>query len=321
MPATGTVRRRAALYARYSNDLQKPTSIEDQLRLCREHAATIGASVTATYSDAAITGASLLRRPGMRALLADAKAGRFEVLVAEAQDRLSRSLRDIADIFERLSAAGVTIVTVGEGELSDLHVGLKGTMNAIFLKDLAKKVRRGQRGQVERGRAPGGLAYGYRVIHRFGDDGEPIRGLREIDPEQAAVVQRIFAAYLGGKSARDIARQLNREGVLSPRGGGWNQSTINGNRGRANGILWNRLYLGELTYGKTTNRRDPDTGRKRGSIVADKDWTVKRDEALRIIDDRTWEAAQSLRKNISSASQHRRPKRLLSGLLACGSCG
>src|SRR5689334_21728717 len=164
MPLTGghPVRLRAALYARYSDPLQKLTSIEDQLRLCREHAERMGASITATYSDAAITGATLLRRPGIRALLADAKAGQFDVVIAEAQDRLSRSLRDIADIFERLSAAGVTIVTVGEGELSDLHVGLKGTMNAIFLKDLAKKVRRGQRGQVERGRAPGGLAYGYR---------------------------------------------------------------------------------------------------------------------------------------------------------------
>ncbi|WP_379962231.1 recombinase family protein [Dongia sedimenti] len=316
------VAQRAAIYARYSSDLQKPTSIDDQLQLCREHAAKLGAVVTATYSDPATSGASLLQRPGARAMLADAKLGRFDVVVAEAQDRLSRSLKDIADIFERLSAAGVTIVTVGEGEISELHIGLKGTMNAIFLKDLAKKVRRGQRGQVERGRAPGGLAYGYRVVHRFGPDGQPIRGLREIDPDQAAIVKRIFAEFVSGRSAKSIAQRLNHERVSSARGGAWNASTIAGNKGRANGILRNRLYLGELTYGKTTNRKDPDTGRKRGSLVTAEAWTVTNDEALRIIDDRTWESVQKIRKSLRDPSpMRRRPKRLLSGLLGCGCCG
>ena len=81
---------RVALYARYSTDNQREASIEDQLRLCREHAANEKWTVVECYSDAAISGASIIRRPGIQRLLADAQSGQFEVVLAEALDRLSR---------------------------------------------------------------------------------------------------------------------------------------------------------------------------------------------------------------------------------------
>jgi hypothetical protein len=74
----------------------------------------------------------------------------------------------------------VQIVTLAEGEISELHVGLKGTMNALFLKDLAAKTHRGLRGRVEKGKAGGGLCCGYDVVKRTDSDGEPIRGERKI---------------------------------------------------------------------------------------------------------------------------------------------
>jgi site-specific DNA recombinase len=52
---------------------------------------------------------------------------------------------------------------LSEGEIGYLHVGLKGTMNAPFLKDLADKTRRGLRGRIEAGKAGGGLCYGYDI--------------------------------------------------------------------------------------------------------------------------------------------------------------
>ena len=60
--------------------------------------------------------------------------------------------------------ACVRIVTPSEGDASQLHVGLKGTMNALFLKDLADKTRRGQRGRVKKGKAGGGICFGYDVV-------------------------------------------------------------------------------------------------------------------------------------------------------------
>ena len=164
---------RAALYARYSSDSQRDGSIEDQLRLCRLHAERQGWTLVDSYSDRAISGASLLRS-SIQELIQDAGRGRFDIVLAEAMDRLSRDQEDIAGLFKRMSFAGVRIVTLSEGDVSHLHVGLKGTMNALFLKDLADKTRRGQRGRVEKGKAGGGLCFGYDVVRGVGPDGQPI---------------------------------------------------------------------------------------------------------------------------------------------------
>ena len=117
----------AALYARYSSDQQRAASIEDQFRICREHAEREGWSVAGCYRDAAISGDSMILRPGIQALLEDARRGLFEILVAEALDRVSRDQADVAALYKHLRFAGVTIVTIAAGEISELHVGLKRT--------------------------------------------------------------------------------------------------------------------------------------------------------------------------------------------------
>jgi len=167
---------RAVIYARYSTDLQSASSIEDQVRLCRERAEKENATIVDIYSDYAISGSSLRNRPGMRALLEEAKKGRFDCVIAEALDRISRDQEDIAAIYKRLRYSDIRVLTLAEGEISELHVGLKGTMNALFLKDLALKIRRGQRGRVEAGRIPGGGSYGYRIIRRLLADGSVSTG-------------------------------------------------------------------------------------------------------------------------------------------------
>jgi DNA invertase Pin-like site-specific DNA recombinase len=197
---------RAVIYARYSSDLQSESSIDDQVRLCSERIEREGMTVIEVYSDYAISGGSLSNRPGMLSLLDAAKRGAFDVVCAEALDRISRDQEDIAAIFKRLSHADVRLVTLSEGDINELHVGLKGTMNALFLKDLAAKTRRGQRGRVEAGKIPGGNSYGYRIVRRMQEDGSVTTGEREIDPDQAAVVRRIFQEYVQGLAPRRIRR-------------------------------------------------------------------------------------------------------------------
>ena len=203
---------RTALYARYSSDNQRDASIEDQLRLCRLHAERQGGSVADSYSDRAISGSSLLR-PGIQELIADAQRGRFDTILTESLDRLSRDQEDIAGLYKRMRFLGVRIITLSEGDVSELHIGLKGTMGALYLKDLADKTRRGLRGRVEAGKAGGGNSYGYDVVKRFAENGEPIRGDRSINEAQAAVVRRVFRDYAAGNSSRTIAWELNKEGV------------------------------------------------------------------------------------------------------------
>lgn len=130
---------RVALYARYSSDRQRTASIEDQLRLCRDHATARGWKIVSTYTNEAASGASLNGRPGMLAMLSAARDGRFDIVAAEALDRLSRDQEDIARLFKMFRFAGIGLSTVAEGQIDELHIGLKGTMNALFLNDLANK--------------------------------------------------------------------------------------------------------------------------------------------------------------------------------------
>src|SRR3546814_4139889 len=93
---------RAALYARYSSDNQSVASIEDQFRICRDQATREKWKVMGTYKDAAISGASVTLRPGIQALLQDAQAGKFDIVLAEALDRVSRDQADVAILYKHL---------------------------------------------------------------------------------------------------------------------------------------------------------------------------------------------------------------------------
>ena len=154
---------KVAIYARYSSDNQRDASIADQLRVCRAYAERQGWAIGEEYADHAVSGATLLRA-GFQALMRDALNRRFDVVLAESLDRFSRDQEDTAGLFKRLTFAGVNIVTIAEGDITHLHIGFKGTMNALFLKDLADKTHRGLRGRIEDGKSGGGLCYGYRVV-------------------------------------------------------------------------------------------------------------------------------------------------------------
>jgi site-specific DNA recombinase len=148
---------RVSIYARYSSDKQREASIEDQVRLCEERAARENWRVVTRYADHAISGASLMRR-GIQALMQDAQSGKFDVVLTESLDRISRDQEDIAGVYKRLRFAGVKIHTLSEGEIAELHIGFTGTMSALYLKSLGEKTWRGQSGRVRAGKSGGGLA-------------------------------------------------------------------------------------------------------------------------------------------------------------------
>ncbi|WP_244294074.1 recombinase family protein [Pannonibacter carbonis] len=319
------------MYARYSSDNQRDASIADQLRICRLHAEKQGWHVVEEYTDHAISGSSLLR-PGIQALISDATRGRFQFVLAEAMDRLSRDQEDIAGLFKRMAYSDVKIVTLSEGEVTHLHVGLKGTMNALFLKDLADKTRRGQRGRVELGKSGGGNAYGYDVVKKFDGNGEPVRGDRTINEVQADVIRRIFRDYATGKSAKRIAFELNEDGIAAPGGGDWGFSTINGNPKRGNGILNNEMYIGKLIWNRQRFLKDPDTGRRQARMNPESEWITQDVPELRILEEELWQSVKERQKSVkrnrsddgeteNHFRERRRPKYLFSGLTKCSCCG
>jgi len=329
---------RVALYARYSSDNQREASIEDQLRICREQAKREKWKIVGTYKDAGISGASMILRPGIQALLQDAQAGQFDIVLAEALDRISRDQADVATFYKHLKFAGVPIVTLSEGEISELHVGLKGTMNALFLKDLAAKTHRGIRGRVEDGKSGGGLCFGYNVVKQLDARGDPIRGDREINEAEANVVRRIFREFAAGVGPRTIARTLNEEGVRGPAGKLWSDTTIRGHVKRGTGLVNNELYIGRLIWNRLRYIKDPSTGKRVSRLNPESEWIIKDVPDLRIVDDELWQSVRVRQGKIAekfanvteAVRKHhkknrlngtRRPKSLLSGLVFCGCCG
>nr|WP_085503259.1 recombinase family protein [Paracoccus sp. J56] len=329
---------RVALYARYSSDNQREASIEDQLRICREQAKREKWKIVGTYKDAGISGASMILRPGIQALLQDAQAGQFDIVLAEALDRISRDQADVATFYKHLKFAGVPIVTLSEGEISELHVGLKGTMNALFLKDLAAKTHRGIRGRVEDGKSGGGLCFGYNVVKQLDARGDPIRGDREINEAEANVVRRIFREFAAGVGPRTIARTLNEEGVPGPAGKLWSDTTIRGHVKRGTGLVNNELYIGRLIWNRLRYIKDPSTGKRVSRLNPESEWIIKDVPELRIVDDELWhsvrvrqgEIAEKFANVTEAVRKHhkknrlngtRRPRSLLSGLVFCGCCG
>jgi site-specific DNA recombinase len=319
---------KVAIYARYSSDNQRDASIADQFRVCREFAQRQQWHVANEYSDHAISGATLLR-PGFQAMMQSAFRKDVDVVLAESLDRFSRDQEDTAGLFKRLTFAGVSIVTLAEGDITFLHIGLKGTMNAMFLKELADKTRRGLRGRIENGRSGGGLCYGYKIVRRF-ENGAVTTGEREITEKEAAVIRRIFRDYGAGMSPKAIAKALNIESVPGPRGALWSPSTIHGNPKRGSGILNNELYVGRIVWNRQRFLKDPDSGKRVARLNPQSVWITKEVAELRIVDVDTWQAARDRyaaikRKGQTGGSrrfnQFRRPKYLFSGLTKCGVCG
>src|ERR671919_922715 len=276
---------RAGVYARYSSDHQRDASIDDQVRICRAEIERQFWDLVQVYADPAISGASTFR-PGYQKLLQDASMGVLDVVVAESLDRLSRDLADVATLYKHLSFVGVRLWTVADGPINELHVGLKGTMNALYLKDLAQKTHRGLEGRVRSGMSGGGRCYGYDLV-----PGQP--GALRINEAKAQVVVRIYEEYAAGRSPQAITMQLNKEQIPGPRGGPWRDTTIRGHFTRGIGILNNELYIGKLVWNRLRYITDPATGRRRSRLNPPELWIVEDVPDLRVVSDELWDAVKA----------------------------
>jgi site-specific DNA recombinase len=304
-----------ALYLRYSSDRQNERSPEDQEAVCRPYMERQGFQVVAVYVDRAKSGATVHERIDFQRMLRDAKRGVFEAVCAETTSRYGRDEEDRAAARKRLTFAGVTIYTPVDGIVSRLTDGIKAVIDAHQLEDLKVMIRRGMSAVIRDGRHAGGDVYGYAAI-----PGKP--GELKIVPERAEIVRRIFREYIAGATPRAIVARLNAEDVPAPRGGYWRASTLTGHTKRATGILQCEVYCGRLIWNRAFRVRDPDTGKRIWRYRPETEWHRNEAPHLRIVNNDTFEAAQKMRVQRARGPQrdHRRPKRLLSGLLRCGCC-
>ncbi|EPY00979.1 recombinase family protein [Magnetospirillum fulvum] len=324
---------RIAIYARYSSDLQNPSSVDDQISLCRRLIAgqlATDPDHALIFSDAAMSGATI-DRPGLTRLLEAVRSKWVDLVVAEGLDRLSRSLKDIAAIHETMSYNGVTIWTAHEGRITELHIGLKGTMNSLFLSDMKARIKRGHRARIVAGYAISACPYGYRIVRGVVDDKRRnVNGVREIEEEAAQIIRRIYQEFADGRNVSQIVDGLNRDGIPAPSGRTWMRHTLVGSPRKQEGILRNPIYIGQLVFNRSYVVRDPVTNKRVSVPNPEAEWTKVDVPHLRIISDELWAAVREnyrgrLKKKdepepepriLNSHNQH-----ALTGWIKCGWCG
>ena len=344
---------RAAMYARYSSENQKESSIDDQFRNCEQYARREGWEIVERYSDKAISGSTNLR-PAYQQMLKDARAKHFDVLLVDDFSRLSRDQIESEQVRRQMIYWGCRLIGVSDGidtssKGHKLQAGMKNLMNDIFLDDLKDKTKRGMIGKVLKGFHGGGRTYGYKLVAVIDPShkdpyGQPARiGTRlEKDPEQEKWVRWIFEQYAEGMSPVKITDELNRQHVPPPgmhykrrssKPPSWCVSALYGNPRYQLGLLNNARYRGEIAWGRTFWTRDPDTKRKRRVSVEEAQWIRQPAEHLRIISNELWARAKARQQDTHKASAAirtalhanartgRAPKYLFSGLLVCGLCG
>jgi len=307
------------LYARYSSDLQNPKSCEDQLAVCRKYVDDRGGFIAGEYIDEAKSGRTI-NRPGLESLLSAVESKPGSVILCESLDRISRDQADISYIYKKLNFQDISLVTLHDGDVNSMHIGVKGYLSQLYIEDLAKKTRRGQIARVKSGFVAGGVCYGYSQRREYDETGNLIKGLREINEEEAAVVREIFSAYANDVLLSDICNDLNVRQIPGPGGKGWKINTLQGNRKRLTGILNNPLYVGKSIFNRQRYVLDPDTQKKRSKLNPPSEWIVTDVPQLRIIDDETWEQVKlrQAAKEMRHGTKYYSP---LSPKMRCKSCG
>tara|TARA_R110001599_G_scaffold353775_1_gene597178 strand:+ start:17285 stop:18874 length:1590 start_codon:yes stop_codon:yes gene_type:complete len=316
---------KAVIYARYSTDKQSESSIEDQIRLCKVRLDYEGWNLGCSYKDEGVSGSTpVAHRIGGVQLLADAMASKFDVLVLEGLDRLSRDLVEQETIIRRLEHRGIRILGLSDGYDSSqkgrqLVRGMRGLINEMYLEDLKAKTHRGMTGQVARGFAAGAAPFGYENVKT--ESGSII----QIEPESAATVQWVFEEFALGRSPKSIVSELNERKVKSPRCSSWGVSSLYGSPAKGTGVLHNEMYIGRHIWNRSQWIKDPDTGKRIRVERPESEWCINAREDLRIISNELWEKSRLRFKTPSIKGGVKgkggRVRSLLGGLLACDKCG
>lgn len=253
---------RAALYCRLSVEDagmaygEESQSISNQKSLLAAYAESRGWEIAAIYTDEDYSG---LRedRPGFQAMLKDAEAGRFTVILCKTQSRFTRNMATAERYLHELFPLwGIRFVTVVDGVDTARRENKKARqinslVNEWYCEELSENIRAVFRRKMEQGQFLGNYApYGYRK-----DPADYHRLLPE--PETAAVVAKIFAYAAGGLSSRKIAARLMALGIDTP--SQWKRKQGQ-DLGRKENTVWaattvrkileHPVYLGHMVQGK-----------------------------------------------------------------------
>jgi site-specific DNA recombinase len=343
----------AAIYARKSTaqdgvaDAER--SVTRQEDLARAYASRQGWTVRHVFVDDGVSGAEFgKKRPGLQQMLAAAQRKAFGVLIVSEQKSIGREAVETGMVIKQLARAGVEVwgymdarSLTPRNAMDKAMSSLRAFGDEVHREDTSRRGHEAHALKHRRGYVVGGRVFGYRNVHVYdGVDqhGNPRRShtIREVDPAEAAVVQRIFELFAEGYGLKRIAKRLTAEGAPAPKPfirkadfglppvGAWVPSTV-----RA--VLRREDYRGVYMWNKT-RKRDSD-GAVDQRPRPEGEWQRAPMPEWRIVSDTLWNTVAPRCKEIegravrfSDGRLAGRPPRgavtnLLAGIATCGVCG
>ncbi len=302
-----------AIYARLSVENSGKdddgNSLQNQIAVCRDYLdGCPWLRLTEVYSDNGRTG-TVFDRPAWNRLMDDVRTGKIQCIVVRDLSRFGRDYVETGNYLEKIfPALGTRFISVKENfdnftcgnAMESLSVSLQNLVNAMYSRDISKKVSTALRAQMETGTFRNrNLPYGY----LWNED----KTAYVVDEDAAAVVRQIFEWKLQEVSVYTIIDRLKADGVESPerhkrrvgtrngdniQGEGWCPSTIRG-------ILQNRAYIGEMICGKSETALYKGLKKR---LAAKENWVVVLDAHPPIV---TTEEFEAVERQLQEGSAHR----------------
>ena len=338
-------KKRVALYGRHSSDLQNPDSAKDQIALLREKLRREKPEweVVDVALDEAVSGTMMNGRDGLKRLIRRAAEcpPPFDAIVVEDVTRFARDRGDAVLARRDLAAHGVVVLSAFDNYVDpDSDAGLWTTAIQEVKAEadsraIGQRVRRGVEARTRLGWMSGRkIPFGYRRDPAFSDtevdfDGRPKRlgVMVEPDPLAKPVVRHMFRRYAQGWGLKRIVRELNAEDgpFRAVKPDGYAPSSLRS-------ILLNRIYRGDLVYGRTKEKKVRENGEvwRRKIKLPPEEWTVVEGWCEPLVDEETWQAVQarfSESKGKGFGNDKIRPHggvkktSALSSLVRCATCG
>lgn len=321
----------AAIYCRLSKEDEdkhvESESIQNQKSLLVKYAVEKGWDIYNIFCDEDYSGVDR-ERPAFQQLIADARQGKFNIILVKTQSRFTRDMELVEKYIHGLFPIwGIRFVAVVDNVDTDVKGNKKarqinGLINEWYLEDLSENIRTVFDYKRRAGQYIGGFAtYGYQKDPK--DKNKLI-----IDPEAAEVVRHIFALYLDGNGKQHIAYLLNVEGIPNPtrykqmKGLGYtNAAQVNDyglwNRTTVGRILKEPMYTGDMVQGR---RKKVSYKSKYVAAVPQEDWIVVRDTHEAIIDRETFDRVARMLEG-RTRSSGTGEVHALAGKVRCMDCG
>ena len=245
LPIAMQRKRRVAGYARVSTDSEEQqTSYEAQVDYYTQYIQSKPEwEFVKVYTDEGISATNTKKRDGFNQMVADALAGKIDLIVTKSVSRFARNTVDSLTTVRKLKEKGVEVYFEKENiytldSKGELLITIMSSLAQEESRSISENVTWGKRKQFADGKVA--LPYKHFLGYEKGPDGLP-----QIVPAEAEIVRRIYSMFILGETSCSIAKHLTEEGIPTPSGKAkWSPTTIES-------ILSNEKYKGDALLQKT----------------------------------------------------------------------